>query len=255
MRAKLESGHGWDIVAIMLRIYKEEGLKALWSGTLPSLLLVINPVLQHFCYGACKSPAVASICPLSHLTSDFDLTTPADQFKRATLTPRRAAAATAAGAAAVTLTSLEAFSFGAVAKAIATVVSYPLQVAQSRLRQQQQQEQQQQQQQEPSPPSSSSKAGGQQDQGKEGEGEAADRIGSKVSYTGTADCLADLWRRKGMAGLFQGIEAKLLQTVLTSAFMFASYESIYRATKRAVELSASGGGGGGVGGAGPKLLA
>lgn len=51
MRAKLESGQGWNILAIMLRVYKEEGLHALWSGTLPSLLLVVNPVLQHFCYG------------------------------------------------------------------------------------------------------------------------------------------------------------------------------------------------------------
>lgn len=51
MRAKLESGQGWNILAIMLRVYKEEGLYALWSGTLPSLLLVVNPVLQHFCYG------------------------------------------------------------------------------------------------------------------------------------------------------------------------------------------------------------
>ena len=239
MRAKLESGQGWNILAIMLRVYKEEGLHALWSGTLPSLLLVVNPVLQHFCYGPSVVRGVNH--PLDDARSLSHRTYPqrppqTDQLKRITLTHRRATAATAAGVgvgAALTLSSLEAFSFGALAKAVATVVSYPLQVAQSRLRQQQQQQHQQQ-------------------SSNEGEGEE-DRIGSRVSYRGTADCLADLWRRKGVAGLFQGIEAKLLQTVLTSAFMFAGYEGIYRDTKRAIELS--GGAGGGGGGAAPKLLA
>lgn len=159
-------------------------------------------------------------------------------MKRITLTHRRAtAAAGAAAGAAVALSSLEAFSFGALAKAVATVVSYPLQVAQSRLRQQQQREQQQGQQQQGQQQQGQAGAGAAAASGKAGAEESGDRIGSRVSYRGTADCLADLWRRKGVAGLFQGIEAKLLQTVLTSAFMFASYESIYRATKRAIEMS------------------
>lgn len=174
------------------------------------------------------------ITPLHRLT---------DQLKRITLTHRRAtAAAGAAAGAAVALSSLEAFSFGALAKAVATVVSYPLQVAQSRLRQQQQREQQQGQQEQGQAGAAAAAASG-----KAGAEEGGDRIGSRVSYRGTADCLADLWRRKGVAGLFQGIEAKLLQTVLTSAFMFASYESIYRATKRAIEMSSGGK-------AAPKLL-
>lgn len=226
MRAKLESGQGNDIVAIMLRVYKEEGLRALWSGTLPSLLLVVNPVLQHFCYGAipcfarkqrrCSSLFILPLIPLAHHATD--------QLKRITLTQRRAALGTTptGATAAVTLSALEAFSFGAAAKAVATVVSYPLQVAQSRLRQQQQRQQGQEQ--------------GQEEQEEEG------RIGSRVRYRGTADCLLDLWARKGLAGLFQGIEAKIVQTVLTSAFMFASYESIYRATKRTLELLSTGSG-------------
>lgn len=156
-----------------------------------------------------------------------------DQLKRIALTHRRAAlgataTATATATAAVTLSGLEAFSFGAAAKAVATVVSYPLQVAQSRLRQQQQRQ-------------------GQEEEDLK-EGHEPDRIGgSRARYRGTADVLADLWGRKGLAGLYQGVEAKMVQTLLTSAFMFASYESIYRATKRVLlELGGTGGG--------PKLL-
>ncbi len=194
MRAKLSSGQGWDILAIMARICREEGVKALWSGTLPSLLLVCNPVLQHTVY---------------------------DVMKRSTLTSRRAKAA--AGVA-VTLTSLEAFYYGAVGKFVATIVSYPLQVAQSRLRQQSQKQEKQE--------AAAAGEGGPNVEGSEGDVLAQ----SAAHYHGTIDCLADLWKRKGVAGLFQGLESKLLQTVVTSAFMFLCYEEIFRATKSALAI-------------------
>ena len=181
MRAKLSSGQGWDILAIMHKIYREEGVKALWSGTLPSLLLVINPVLQHFVY---------------------------DQLKRTTLTHRRAAAAKAVVAtagAAVALSSVEAFCYGALGKFVATIVSYPLQVAQSRLRQQSQKQEKE------TPTQTQTQKNTTME--KEKEDDEEDTIArSAAHYSGTIDCLADLWHRKGLAGLFQGIESKLLQT-------------------------------------------
>lgn len=77
------------------------------------------------------------------------------------------------------------FLIGAVAKAIATIVTYPLQLAQARL-----------------------------------------RHGS--SKMNTIALLLSIIKRKGLPALFQGLEAKLLQTVLTAALMFAVYEKIVR---------------------------
>lgn len=37
-----------------------------------------------------------------------------------------------------------------------------------------------------------------------------------------------LYRKQGIAGLYKGLEAKLLQTVLTAALMFLAYEKISR---------------------------
>ena len=79
--------------------------------------------------------------------------------------------------------ALSVFLMGAVAKLIATIVTYPIQVGQARLR-------------------------------------ASSHEKSLLL------CLLELTRRKGVSGLFRGLEAKLLQTVLTSAFMFVLYEKI-----------------------------
>ena len=79
--------------------------------------------------------------------------------------------------------ALSVFVMGAVAKLIATILTYPIQVGQARLR-------------------------------------------ASSREKGLLLCLIELVRNKGVLGLFRGLEAKLLQTVLTSAFMFVIYEKI-----------------------------
>ncbi|KAL5018703.1 hypothetical protein ScPMuIL_004425 [Solemya velum] len=79
------------------------------------------------------------------------------------------------------------FLIGAAAKTAATIVTYPLQVLQSRLR-----------------------AGY-----------------SKIDRSkGLVQMLLDLVRSQGMQVLYKGMEAKLLQTVVTAAMMFLTYEKI-----------------------------
>ena len=82
------------------------------------------------------------------------------------------------------VTPFQAFLLGAISKSIATISTYPLQVAQTRLRL-------------PSAKNSS-----------------------------ILQILSDLYTRDGLHGLFRGCNAKLYQTVLTAAFMFAFYERI-----------------------------
>lgn len=83
-----------------------------------------------------------------------------------------------------TKTALGFFVMGAISKAISTVITYPLQVAQTR-----------------------------------------QRCGGNVQ-TNTVLLLLEIVKRNGVSALYQGLEAKLLQTVLSSALMFMTYEKI-----------------------------
>ena len=88
-------------------------------------------------------------------------------------------------------TSLQFFIAGAMAKAVATMTTYPLQVAQTLLRTQ---------------------SGAQGDAG--------------PAYCGVLDCLRRLLAEEGVPGLYRGVDKKLAHTVLTAALMFAIYEKI-----------------------------
>lgn len=138
-------------------IVKTEGWKSLWNGTGTSLLLVSNPVLQFFVYEQMK----------------------ASRLKKTGT---------------VTLSPIEAFCVGALAKGIATIATYPLQLAQVLLRLQ--------------------------------------------KGVGTWDCLKHQFDQGGVKGLYTGMNAKLLQTVLTAAFTFLTYEQILRVVRVTLEMTA-----------------
>ena len=95
-------------------------------------------------------------------------------------------------------TSLQFFIAGAVSKAVATMATYPLQVAQTLLRTQR----------------------GEQAASRGGEGNTG------PVYRGVLDCLRRLLAEEGVAGLYRGVDKKLTHTVLTAALMFAIYERI-----------------------------
>ncbi|XP_075978723.1 peroxisomal Membrane Protein 34 [Anticarsia gemmatalis] len=139
-RMKLEKASYNSLVEGLFDLFQKEGAKGLWSGTLPSLLLVSNPAIQFMVYESLKRQLVAR--------GSFD--------------------------------TFSAFLVGAVAKAVATTLTYPLQLVQSRLR------------------------------------------------AGTS--LKPLYRDVKSKPLvaFRGLEAKLLQTVMTAALMFIIYEKLVR---------------------------
>ncbi|XP_025957451.1 peroxisomal membrane protein PMP34 [Dromaius novaehollandiae] len=147
------------IVDAFHQIIRDEGVLALWNGTFPSLLLVFNPAIQFMFY---------------------------EGFKRKLLKKQ------------LQLTSLDAFVIGAIAKAVATTLTYPLQTVQSILR-----------------------------FGRHRLNPENRTLGSlkNVLYL-----LQQRVRRFGLMGLYKGLEAKLLQTVLTAALMFLVYEKLTAAT-------------------------
>ena len=156
-----ESGSS-QLLAEMLHVARTNGLSHLWSGTGASLLLVSNPVLQFFFYEELKLLQLRA----SHNKG-------LSKSSAATLPP------------------IQAFLSGAIAKAVATVLTYPLQLTQTVLRIQQH--------------------------------ESKDE---DHQYHGTWDCLVKLYTSDGAQALFTGMRAKLLQTVLTAAFTFLTYEQI-----------------------------
>jgi len=141
------------------RIIKEEGVGTLWNGVYPSLILVTNPTIQFFVYERCRR----------------FIETIAFKQKRP-------------------ITALEFFMSGAIAKATATFLTYPLQLAQSQLR------------------------------------TLKRRIQDKTSgdKVTTVSLLSNILATKGILGWFRGFGAKMWQTMLTAAFQFMVKEELVR---------------------------
>lgn len=142
------------------QMWLAEGLRALWRGLGSSLWLVLNPVIQFFVYDVLKAVRLNN----------------AD------------------------ISSIEAFVMGAAAKALATVLTFPLQVAQSRLRNAK---------------------------------EASSGNMQRPELQGMVPCLRALLLENGIGGLYFGLLPKLVQTVTQAALMFAIYEKVHWAIRRA----------------------
>lgn len=131
----------------LIKIIKQEGPAALWSGAIPSLVLVSNPAVQFMIFEMLKR----------NLKSLLDKNE---------------------------LSPFHVFALGAISKSVSTVLSYPLQVVQSKK-----------------------------------------RYGSPdVKNKSMSEILAELVKT---GTLYKGMEAKLLQTVMTTALMYVFYERIY----------------------------
>jgi len=136
----------------LIKIALQEGIGSLWNGTKASLLLVSNPAIKFTFY---------------------------ELFKR------QYTKITGKGVGGTT-----AFLLGAAATAVATLLTYPLQIVQAKARH------------------------------------------GKISGIGMTNnptmhmIAAKIIREQGAAGLFKGVDSKLLQSALAAGFMFLTYEKI-----------------------------
>ena len=186
----------------LLRIWKERGPRQLWTGTDASLLLVSNPIIQFVCYEQFKRIRLASKARKRHSSGR-------------TIRPTNKANITE------TLGPAEAFVIAALAKAIATISTYPLQLTQTLLRLSNNKNQ-----------SSSSSSSNEEVDCDSEDDSTLER--QQKQYKGTMDCLLQLYKKNdaGCAAWFTGMRAKLLQTVLTAAFTFLTYEQILGVVKQ-----------------------
>jgi adenine nucleotide transporter 17 len=147
----------------LVKCHKAEGIEGLWKGVGPNLALVSNPTIHFFVYERVR----------------MIMSKVAESRKSP-------------------ISSLEFFCIGAFAKAVATVLTYPVQIAQSQLR---------------------------------NDRKSAD---GKRKYKDSFDCLAKIRAQAGIGGWFRGMNAKLWQTVLTAAFQFMTYEKMRVLVFRAI---------------------
>jgi adenine nucleotide transporter 17 len=158
---------------------------------------VSNPVIQFFCYEQFKQARL-----LKHHHHHPVGTTTTQQLQHL----QQHLSSSSSSNTNSKLSPMEAFCLGALAKGIATITTYPLQLTQTLLRLK-------------------------QDTDDDHDGSGA---GGGGGYHGLLDCLRQLYTRGGIPEWFTGMRAKLLQTVLTAAFTFLTYEQILGAVQAAL---------------------
>jgi len=176
MGIKADTYPGSNVFGVLSKTYRDGGIGALYSGTGASLLLVANPIIHYTAYESLKGLRIASLAKSS-----------------------------GKGVSDIILSGGDIFVFGALAKCIATILTYPLQLAQTRLR-------------------SIRKKAKKDD---EKEDKAVAKGGSFLltlwnglanEYSATWNFLVNHVKTNGFTAMFQGMGAKLLQTVLNAAF-------------------------------------
>lgn len=135
----------------LMTVYREEGVKGFYKGIIPSLILVSNPAVQFMVFERLKSIML-----------------------RRTTKKR--------------LGPTDAFLLGAMAKLVATLVTFPYLLVKSRL----------------------------QAKGTQG----------VVKYAGFIDAVTSILKADGIKGFYKGITSKIVQTVLGAAFMFWVKEKV-----------------------------
>ncbi|KAL0483460.1 solute carrier family 25 (peroxisomal adenine nucleotide transporter) [Acrasis kona] len=147
------------VVDGITHIAKKEGILKLWSGCTASLWLVSNPTILFVLY---------------------------DLMKKILIKWRGTS----------NLTGLEFFLLGALSKSVATIVTYPMQLAQYSMR----------------------TTAPKEEQNKTNK--------KQQDRSNLLSCLIYIVKNDGVLGLFRGLDVKLVQTVLMSAFHFLFYEKI-----------------------------
>ncbi|KAK9928573.1 hypothetical protein M0R45_025702 [Rubus argutus] len=142
-------------------VYTEAGITGFWKGIVPTLIMVCNPAIQFMIYEG----------SLKRLRE-----------KRATSKQGKKS-----------ITALEVFLLGALAKLGATVTTYPLLVVKSRL-------------------------------------QAKQEIGGNVSlrYSGTFDAILKMIQYEGLPSFYKGMSTKIVQSVFAASVLFMVKEEFVK---------------------------
>lgn len=157
------SAHSPGAIAVARDVFREYGIGGFWNGVGASLAMVINPTIQYALYEW--------------------LTAARSRIKVAK-----------GGKPALRPSALEIFVLSAVAKAGATIVTYPLMTVKTRMM-------------------------------------TARKTDTDMQYTSILDAVVQISKREGVGGYYKGIRTKILQSVLAAALLFMCKEKITDATR------------------------
>ncbi|KAA8539631.1 hypothetical protein F0562_026323 [Nyssa sinensis] len=149
---------------VIQEVYDEAGVWGFWKGVFPTLIMVSNPSIQFMLYETLLKKL---------------------KEKRALINKGNN-----------TVTALEIFLLGAVAKLGATVVTYPLLVVKSRLQAKQ-------------------VTGGDK----------------RHHYKGTLDAIMKMIHHEGFYGFYKGMSTKIIQSVLAAAVLFMVKEELVKSAR------------------------
>lgn len=164
---QLTEVHHFGTARAVQEVYDEAGVMGFWKGVMPTLIMVSNPSIQFMLYETL----------LKRLRAKRALNKPGFQ----------------------SISAVEIFLLGALAKLGATVITYPLLVVKSRLQIKQQ--------------------------------TGSDNV---HQYTGTLDAIAKVIQHEGLSGLYKGMSTKIVQSVLAAAILFMIKEEIVEAIRKLV---------------------
>ncbi|KAL7507192.1 hypothetical protein ACHAXN_004411 [Cyclotella atomus] len=167
-KSLIKADHG--IISCICEIASKEGILTLWSGTTTSIVLSINPAIQLGMYELLKRNHFVLII-LTRSTPAKD-----DSVQSKVIVP---------------------FGNALLAKFLATIITYPIQVLQTRHR---------------AGMNTSPSSKQQKDRAK--------------NHCGWINDLKAITQQHGFRGLYRGLESKLLQTLLNSGLMFLIYEHL-----------------------------
>lgn len=174
-----------------IQIAKTEGLRGLYKGLVPSLLLVSHGAIQFAVYEELKTFAHSFDGFLSSLDEDAssEITrNSSKKNKKATVSKKNKKTVVAVEERKRELTPLEITLCGALSKLTASLATYPSQVIRSRLQQRME--------------------------------------GRAIAYTGVFDVVGKTMQREGVAGFYKGVVPNVLRVMPQSALNFLVYESI-----------------------------
>lgn len=190
-----------SMLEVTLDLFRDEGLSAFWKGLTPALVMVMNPTLQYMLYESMTARVLRS----RRERRLNKATMAATQSSSINPAYAREAARDVISATRdpVALTSRDAFMLSAMAKLLATLVTYPAIVIKSRMQ------------------------------------AVNASTAAEVRYVGVVDAVARIIGAEGVAGLFKGLRAKLVQTVLGAALLMAIKEEVVSTTRSALKASQS----------------
>jgi hypothetical protein len=169
-------------------IIQEEGILALYKGSVPALMLVSHGGIQFMTYEFMKKHFALYVNTTDKISKEEGESSSNKNSRKGTTIGERLR------------DSLGYLTMGAISKFVASTATYPLQVIKSRLQQ--------------------------RSQSVEVSEITGEIVVMKREYSGLVDCTTKIWKNEGIYGFFKGCITNALRVAPSAAVTFVTYEFV-----------------------------